>query len=97
MTEVMWKVVLEAADVKVEADGRSVLPEGKALTLYGGHDGVSLTVGKVSAVRLDKGLVHAQNAKGELFLIALEDLFAAGIEGGATTTSTRKAGFVTGA
>jgi hypothetical protein len=97
MTEATWKMVLEATDGKLEADGRFVLPDGRALTLYGAHGGVGLTVGKVVSVRKDGGFVHAQNAKGELFFLALEDLFAAAIEGGAATSSARKAGFMTGA
>jgi hypothetical protein len=64
------------------------------LTLYAAHDGVSLTVGKIEEVRVTGGLVRARNAKGETFLLALEDVFAAAVDAGAEGGSGRKAGFL---
>ena len=93
MTHDMLKTVLETAQAR-EADGWSVLPDGRLLSLYAAHDGVSLTVQKIEALRLAHGLVHARSNKGETFLMALEDLFAAAFDAGATSPATRKAGFL---
>ena len=94
MTDSMWNAVVEAAEVRREDSGRVVLPEGKSLTLYAAHGGVSLTVAKVSAARLEGGIVRAQNNKGDLFMVALEDLFAVAVEGGAAAATARKGGLL---
>lgn len=96
MTEDTFRAVLETAQAKPDKEGWHALPEGRLLTLYTAHDGVSLVVTKVERVRQQKALVHARNAKGETFLLCLEDVFAAstdssGERGGA---GGRKAGFL---
>ena len=68
-----------------------MFPDGRTSTLYAAHQGVPLTVPRVEAVTSKGGLVRARTAKGELYLLSLEDLFAAAAEG--TATQTRKAGF----
>jgi len=93
MTHDMLKAVLDAAGTK-ENDGWSVLPDGRLLTLYAAHAGVPLTVQKLDAVRVAQTIVHARNHKGETFILALEDLFAAGFDGGTASPTTRKAGFL---
>lgn len=89
----MLKTVLDTAQAK-EADGWFVLPDGRLLSFYAAHAGVSLTVQKIEAVRQAHGLVHARNNKGETFVLALEDLFAAGFDGGTASPTMRKAGFL---
>ena len=42
-------------------------------------DGVSLTVQKVEAIRVAHSIVHARSVKGETFMVALEDIFAAAV------------------
>jgi hypothetical protein len=93
MTHDMLKTVLATADTR-EEDGWSLLPNGRLLSLYAAHDGVSLTVQKIEAVRLLHGLVHARNAKGETFLLALEDVFAAAFDAAADARAARRAGFL---
>lgn len=93
MTHDMLKTVLASADTK-EEDGWSLLPSGRLLSLYAAHDGVSLTVQKIEAVRLAHGLLHARNNKGETFLLALEDLFAAAFDASSESKPVRKAGFL---
>lgn len=91
----MLKTVLEAAQAKTDKEGTSILPEGRSITLYAAHAGVSLTVGKVDSIRTSHGLVRARNTKGEMFIIAEDDLFAAAIDAGPGSPSGgRKAGFL---
>jgi len=93
MTHDMLKTVLASADTK-EADGWSVLPNGRLLSLYAAHDGVSLTVQKIEAVRVAHGLLHARNNKGETFMLALDDVFAAAFDAAAESKAARRAGFL---
>lgn len=93
MTHDMLKNVLETAGAR-EVDGWSTLSDGRLLSLYVAHDGVSLTVQKIEAVRLAHAIVHARSSKGETFMIALEDVFAAAFDAGTTSPTARKAGFL---
>jgi hypothetical protein len=94
MTEEMLRAVLETAEAKSDKEGWATLPEGRSLTLYAAHNGASLTVAKVGALRVAQGIVRAKSAKGQLFLLALEDVFAAALDGAAESASARKAGFL---
>jgi hypothetical protein len=96
MTEEMLKAVLDAAHTKAEKDGTATMPEGRTLTLYAGHTGVSLPIAKVESVRVKSGVVSARTTKGETFVVALADVFAASIDGGGSGSSSggRKAGFL---
>ncbi len=91
MTQEHLSAILELISAKAEKDGWSTFPDGRALTIYAGHDGVQLTVARVEAVAVKAGLLRARTTKGELYLMALEDVFAAAAE--ATPTQARKAGF----
>lgn len=93
MTHDMLKTVLAASDTR-EEDGWSLLPNGRLLSLYAAHDGVSLTVQKIEAVRLAHGMIHARNNKGEMFLLPLDDVFAAAFDAGSESKAARKAGFL---
>ena len=81
-----------AAATKPDAEGWSRLPEGRTLSLYAAHDGVPLSVSRVEAVAVRGTLVRARTAKGETYLLSLDDLFAAATDGAGPTA--RKAGFV---
>lgn len=96
MTEAMLRMVLESAGAKAEKDGWSSLPEGRSLTLHAGHDGVPLTVSKVEAVATTNGVVRARSAKGEIVILALDDVFGATIDGAgsAATGGSKRAGFL---
>jgi hypothetical protein len=94
MTEDMLRAVLDTAQAKSEKDGGAALPEGRHLTLYCAHNGVALTVSKVEHVRLAQGIVRARNGKNETFVLALEDVFSAAIDGGTEAAAARKAGFL---
>ncbi len=92
MTQEHLSAILDLISARSEKDGWFVFPDGRGLTLYASHDGVQLTVPRVEAVLVKSGLMRARTSKGELYLLALEDVFAAAAE--ATPTQVRKAGFV---
>jgi hypothetical protein len=93
MTGEHLEMILKNAQTKVEKDGFANLPDGSSLTLYIAHDGVSLTVPRVEAVKVEGELVFARTAKGERFSIGRSDLFAVAVDGAATGAPVRRAGF----
>ena len=93
MTHDMLRTVLDTAQAK-EVEGWQQLSEGRLLSLYTAHDGVSLVVQKIEAVRLAHSVLFARTSKGETFMLALEDVFAAACDAGTTSPATRKAGFL---
>jgi hypothetical protein len=93
MTQEHLSAILEVISAKAaDKEGWSVFPDGRGLTFYAAHDGVQLTVARVEAVAVKAGLLRARTTRGELYLLALEDVFAAAAE--AAPTQARKAGFV---
>ena len=75
------------------ASGYRDLPEKVRLTLYAARGGVGLTVPEIEAVARRGLSVHARTAKGELYVVQLEDVFAASVDGKARPKTERKAGF----
>jgi hypothetical protein len=49
-------------------------------------------VGRIEALRLENSLVKTRSVRGELYVLALEDLFAGAVE--APALGGRKPGFV---
>lgn len=92
MTQEHWAALIEASGAKKDDQGFFVPPDGKVLTLYVASAGSTLSVQRIGALRQDRGLIHASTKKGELFVLALEDVFAGAVE--ETQGSSRKAGFV---
>lgn len=92
MTGQQIEAILKQASAKADKEGFLVLAEGAALTLYVSHDGASLTVPKVEAIRVDGELVHARTAKRETFCMAQTDVFALSLEA-ASGQPARRAGF----
>jgi hypothetical protein len=91
MTQEHLSAILELISARADKDGWSTFPDGRGLTIYAAHDGVQLTVPRVEAIAVKAGLLRARTSKGELYLLPLEDVFAAAAE--ATATQARKAGF----
>ena len=85
--------ILTEAGAKAGKDEVRELSEGSRLTLYVAHDGASLTISRVSSLKVDGELVVAKNDKGERFFVQLADVFAAGVDATAAQSSARKAGF----
>lgn len=94
MTEDMFRVVLETANAKADKDGWTAMPEGRMMTLYAAHNGVQLTVAKVDKVKTGGSVIKAKTSKGDTFVLALEDLFAAALDAGSESPAGRKAGFL---
>ena len=92
MTGEHLEAILKSAQAKAEKDGYTVVPEGATLTLYGGHQGVPLTVPRVEAIKIDGELVYARTGRRETFALHREDLFAVALEG-AVGQPARRAGF----
>jgi hypothetical protein len=92
MTQEHWAALVEASGAKKDEQGFLAPPEGKLLTLYVSSSSATLSVQRIEAVRHEAGLVHARTKKGELFVLALEDIFAGAVE--ESQGSSRKAGFV---
>jgi hypothetical protein len=91
MNQEQLSAILDLLSAKVDKEGWSTFPDGRGLTLYVAHGGVQLTVPRIEAVIAKQGLLRARTAKGETYLLALEDVFAASIEG--TPQQARKPGF----
>jgi len=78
----------------LDKDGFLALPDGASVTLYAAHDGASLTIAKVEAIRLDGELVFARTSKRETYTFAQGDLFALALSvEGAPGQPSRRAGF----
>jgi len=94
MTGDHLEAVLKLAGVKSDKDGWSALPEGTTLTLHVAHDGASMSISRVEAIRQDGDLLYARNPKRELYAVVRTDIFAVAVDGEATAGKvTRRAGF----
>ena len=92
MTEEHLAALLDHLSAKTDKEGWSTLAEGRSFTIYAAHDGVSLTVAKVEAIATKGSLVRARTAKGEQYVLSLDDLFAVSVD--SAPAQTRKAGFL---
>jgi hypothetical protein len=94
MTGEHLEAILKVAGAKSEKDGWQGLPEGSAMTLHVAHDGASMTVSRIDAVKQDGELVYARNPRRELFVIVRSDIFAVALEGESNAGKVaRRAGF----
>ncbi len=92
MTQEHWAALIEASGATKDDKGLLVLPVGKLLTLYVSSGSSTLSVSRVESVKSEHGLVHARTKKGEVFVLALQDVFAGAVD--ESQGSERKAGFV---
>jgi len=94
MTGDHLEAILKVAGAKSEKDGWQALPDGASMQLHVSHDGASMTVPRIEAVKQDGELVFARNARRELFIVVRSDVFAVALEGeGSPGKVVRRAGF----
>jgi hypothetical protein len=94
MTGEHLEAILKVAGAKSEKDGWHTLPEGATTSLHVAHDGASMTVSKIEALKRDGELVYARNARRELFVLCVGDIFAMALDGEAAAGKVvRRAGF----
>jgi hypothetical protein len=94
MTGEHLDAILKVAGAKTEKDGWQTLPEGNAMTLHVAHDGASMTVTRIDAVKQDGELVYARNPRRELSVVVRSDIFAVALDGESSAGKVvRRAGF----
>jgi hypothetical protein len=91
MTPEHLSLFLAAAEAKKDDQGWMRPKQNRSLTLHVAASGVSLVVGRVEAVKVEGPLLKARTVKGEVFVLALEDVFAGAVD--APSNLDRKAGF----
>lgn len=92
MTPEHLSALLQVAAVTTDSEGWQHPAEGRSLTLHLAHDGATLSVSRICALRSDGKLVYAKSTQGEQYVVSLEDLYAGSVEG--PKEAGRKAGFV---
>jgi hypothetical protein len=92
MTEEHLTALLATAEAKKDSQGWAKTPEGRLITLYVASGGAALSVSRIDAVRVKGSLLEARTVKGETYLVAVADVYAASVD--APVASGRKAGFV---
>lgn len=85
--------ILQMCEASAGEGGFRDLPPKTTLNLYVAKNGVGLTVGSIEALAIKGLAVHARTTKGELYVVSLEDVFAAEVEGKAQSKTVRRAGF----
>ncbi len=91
MTNEHLSAILAEADAKVGSGGWSAMDGDRTLTLYVASGNASLNVSRVEAVRREGDLLFARSQRGEVFVLALEDVYAGSVE--ASKATARTAGF----
>jgi hypothetical protein len=91
MTEEHFTALLSAAEAKKDDQGFMLPSHGKTWSLYVASGAAGLNVTRIEALRVDKSLLRARTVKGELYILALEDVYAGAVDAG--VSSSRKAGF----
>jgi hypothetical protein len=93
MTGEHLDAILKTAHATKDKEGWLALPEGATMTIYVAHDGASLSVSRVEAVRTEGEIVYARTPKRELYALARTDVYAVGFDGTAAGQPARRAGF----
>jgi len=94
MTGDQLDAILKLAGAKSDKEGWLLLPDGTTMTLHVAHDGASMSVPRVEALRQDGELVYARNPKKEIFVVVRSDVFGVALEADATAGRVvRRAGF----
>jgi len=92
MTDEHLAALIAEAGAKKGAEGWMELPEGRHITLYVSAKGSGMSVSRIGALRANGALVRLRTVKDEIYVLALEDIYAGSVD--APQQSARKAGFV---
>ena len=93
MTTKLLDAVVAEAGSSFDKKGAAALPEQTTITLHVAHDGAALTVARVVTLTVQGDIVTAEDDKGERFVLAVGDVFAATVAA-AAGSAARKAGFL---
>jgi hypothetical protein len=94
MTREELEQALKSLGAKNDKEGFWNVPENTTYTVYVSHDGGTLTVTRVEAVRGEGELVLARTSKKELFALVRSDVYALATEGQSGSSAARRpAGF----
>lgn len=86
--------ILKLAGAASDKEGWLTLPEGGTMSLHVAHDGASMTVSRIEALRQEGELVYARNPRRELFVVVRSDIFAVALETESVAGKVaRRAGF----
>lgn len=88
--------ILKVCEATNGENGFRELPQKTTLNLYLAKNGVGLTVNNIEAVALRGHHLQARTQKGDLYMVVLDDVFAANVEGRAQPKGARRAGFAAG-
>jgi hypothetical protein len=92
MTHEHLSALLGAGEATKNAEGWMALPDGRSVTLYLASGSSTLSIGRVHTLKQEGSLLHARTAKGEHFVVALEDTYAGSVD--APSGVAKKAGFL---
>ena len=82
MTQEQLDAILKQLSAKLDKDGWWAMPEHTLLTLHVAHDGASLSVPRIEALRVEGAIVTARTPRNELHCIVRDDVFALASDGG---------------
>lgn len=92
MTQDQLEAALKQLSAKLDKEGWWATPEGSLLTVHVAHDGASLSVSRVEALRVDGVIVTARTPRREMHAFVRDDVFALASDGGGAE-KTRRPGF----
>ena len=91
MTSEHLTALLLVSAASADAEGWQRPGEGRSMTLHLAHDGATLSISRICAIRSEGKLLYAKSVQGEQYVVSLEDVFAGSVE--APKDVARKAGF----
>jgi len=89
MTQEQLEAVLKQLSAKLDKEGWWAVTEGSHLTIHLAHDGASLAVPRIEAVRVDGALVCARTPRREMHCFVRDDVFAIASDGGGAEKGRR--------
>lgn len=93
MSPEQFNDLLTLCEASPADNGFRELPNKTTLSLYLAKNGVGSTVSQIEAINLKGSTIQARTTKGDLYVVFVEDVFGANIEGRMQAKAPRKAGF----